>query len=86
MLISHLWQLKTVAFEHWCLICAILLEPIVGNHRHIKCESVEENSREYLKTDHFSEKALAYYGYARCLSVECHYAQCGGASRIVSHN
>ncbi len=21
----HLWQLKTVVFLHWCLICAILL-------------------------------------------------------------
>ncbi len=24
-LIRHLWQLKTVVFLHWCLICAILL-------------------------------------------------------------
>jgi len=24
-LIRHLWQLKTVVFQHWCLICAVLL-------------------------------------------------------------
>ncbi len=24
VLIRHLWQLKTVAFLHWCLICAVL--------------------------------------------------------------
>ncbi len=24
MLIRHLWQLKTVVFLHWCLICAVL--------------------------------------------------------------
>jgi hypothetical protein len=22
----HLWQLKTVVFLHWCLICAVLLD------------------------------------------------------------
>ncbi len=25
VLIRHLWQLKTVVFMHWCLICAVLL-------------------------------------------------------------
>ena len=25
VLIRHLWQLKTVVFLHWCLICAALL-------------------------------------------------------------
>jgi hypothetical protein len=25
VLIGHLWQLKTVVFMHWCLICAVLL-------------------------------------------------------------
>jgi hypothetical protein len=25
-LIRHLWQLKTVLFLHWCLICAVLLQ------------------------------------------------------------
>jgi hypothetical protein len=32
-LIRHLWQLKTVVFMHWCLICALLLNPSckVGN-------------------------------------------------------
>jgi hypothetical protein len=25
VLIRHLWQLKTVVFLHWCLICAVLL-------------------------------------------------------------
>jgi|APCry1669193128_1035447.scaffolds.fasta_scaffold272129_1 hypothetical protein len=24
MLIRHLWQLKTIASSHWCLICAVL--------------------------------------------------------------
>ncbi len=24
-LIRHLWQLKTVVFLHWCLICAVVL-------------------------------------------------------------
>jgi hypothetical protein len=26
-LIRHLWHLKTVVFLHWCLICAVLLDP-----------------------------------------------------------
>jgi hypothetical protein len=26
VLIRHLWQLKTVVFLHWCLICAVLLQ------------------------------------------------------------
>ncbi len=26
VLIRHLWQLKTVAFLHWCLICTFLLD------------------------------------------------------------
>jgi len=25
VLIRYLWQLKTVVFLHWCLICAVLL-------------------------------------------------------------
>jgi hypothetical protein len=25
-LIRHLWQLKTIVFLHWCLICAVLLD------------------------------------------------------------
>ncbi len=25
VLIRHLWQLKTIVFLHWCLICAVLL-------------------------------------------------------------
>jgi hypothetical protein len=25
VLIRHLWQLKTVVFLHWCLICGVLL-------------------------------------------------------------
>ncbi len=25
VLIRHLWQLKTVVFLHWCLLCALLL-------------------------------------------------------------
>ncbi len=25
MLIGHKWQLKTVAFLHWCILCAVLL-------------------------------------------------------------
>ncbi len=24
-LVRHLWQLKTVIFLHWCLICCVLL-------------------------------------------------------------
>ncbi len=26
--IRHLWQLKTVCFLQWCLICAVLLGPL----------------------------------------------------------
>ncbi len=26
LLIKHLWQLKTVVFQHWCIICAVLLQ------------------------------------------------------------
>jgi hypothetical protein len=30
--IRHLWQLKTVVFLHWCLICSILfLMPTIGD-------------------------------------------------------
>ncbi len=25
----HLWQLKTIVFLHWCLICAVLLKPLM---------------------------------------------------------
>ncbi len=28
VLIRHLWQLETVVFLHWCLLCAILLRKI----------------------------------------------------------
>jgi len=28
MLIRHLWQLKTVVFLHWCLICTVLLSEV----------------------------------------------------------
>ncbi len=28
MLIRYLWQLKTVVFLQWCLICAVLLEDL----------------------------------------------------------
>ncbi len=29
MLVRHQWQLKTVDFLHWCLICAILLINVI---------------------------------------------------------
>jgi hypothetical protein len=30
VLIRHLWQLKTVVFMHWCLICVVLLaDPVL---------------------------------------------------------
>ncbi len=29
LLIRHLWQLETVVFLHWCLICALLLPRLV---------------------------------------------------------
>ncbi len=35
VLIRHLWQLKTVVFLHWCLICVVLLY----NHRNLYCVS-----------------------------------------------
>ena len=28
MLIRHLWQLETIVFLHWCLICTVPLNPI----------------------------------------------------------
>jgi hypothetical protein len=28
VLIRHLWQLQTVVFLHWCLICAVLLDTL----------------------------------------------------------
>ncbi len=31
VLIRHLWQLKTVVFLHWCLICVVLFDE-VGYH------------------------------------------------------
>jgi hypothetical protein len=32
VLIRHLWQLKKVAFLHWCLIRAALYDKISGQH------------------------------------------------------
>ncbi len=34
VLIKHLWQLKTVVFLHWCLICALLLLMSVALQSH----------------------------------------------------
>jgi hypothetical protein len=31
VLIRHLWQLKTVVFLHWCIICTVLLKKIPFN-------------------------------------------------------
>ncbi len=31
MLIRHLWQLKTIVFLHWGIICAVLLVAIGVN-------------------------------------------------------
>ena len=31
VLIRHLWQLKTVVFLHWCLLCAVLLNESVNS-------------------------------------------------------
>ncbi len=28
VLIRHLWQLNTVAFLHWCLICTVLMASV----------------------------------------------------------
>jgi hypothetical protein len=28
VLIRHLWQLKTVVFLHWCIICSVLLAQV----------------------------------------------------------
>jgi hypothetical protein len=28
VLIRHLWQLKTVVFQHWCPICAVLFDDL----------------------------------------------------------
>jgi hypothetical protein len=30
VLTRHLWQLKTIAFMHWCLICVVLLASVQG--------------------------------------------------------
>jgi hypothetical protein len=32
VVIRHLWQLKTVVFLHWCLICAILIYTFSVTH------------------------------------------------------
>ncbi len=33
VLIRQLWQLKTVAFLHWCLICIVLLNDVLKNYK-----------------------------------------------------
>jgi hypothetical protein len=32
-LVRHLWELETVIFLHWCLICAVLLPWLHGAYR-----------------------------------------------------
>ncbi len=32
VLIRHLWQLETVVFLHWCIICAVLLLVVIKTH------------------------------------------------------
>ncbi len=42
-LITHFWQIKTVVFLRWCLICAVLLpkwsniciRPVITNHSQV---------------------------------------------------
>ncbi len=41
VLIGHLWQLKTVVFLHWCLICAVLLSHVVTKFLAIKSQLTE---------------------------------------------
>ncbi len=55
VLIRHLWQLKTVAFLHWCLICAILL--FVCKHFLLETSS-GQSSNLYLNVVHFSPPVL----------------------------
>ncbi len=33
VLIRHLWQLKNVVFQHWCLICPVLFHENISTHR-----------------------------------------------------
>ncbi len=35
VLIRHLWQLKTVVFLHWCLLCTV---PLVGAKHGAACK------------------------------------------------
>ncbi len=44
----HLWQLKTVVFLHWCLICAILMLELQNLDK-----SGDQSSNLYLNGVHF---------------------------------
>ncbi len=49
-LIRNLWQLKTV-FLHWCLICAVPLDIMLGNSEKVK--KIVEKMQEIVKMPNF---------------------------------
>ncbi len=45
VLIRHLWQLKTVIFLHWCLLCAVLFDEL-GYHQKLNDQKTQKNVKE----------------------------------------
>ncbi len=50
VLIRHLWQLKTVIFLHWCLIRAVLLEPLEGRTEKVNKIMFRIKKQKWFKT------------------------------------
>ena len=49
VLIRHMWQLKTVVFLHWCLICALLLSMLKNIFYVRKCNKTQGCMKEAFK-------------------------------------
>ncbi len=54
VLIRHLWQLKTVVFLHWCLICALLFTKGDSSSK----GSIHQKSDNSSKYDSLSKVAI----------------------------
>ncbi len=66
VLIRHLWQLKTVVFLHWCLICTVLFSvTTLGIYPREKCTVVEKNFWRYSLGNLYSRNIISnnYHKY-----------------------
>ncbi len=69
VLIGHLWQLETVVFLQWCLICAVLLGPLC-------CVVI-------MSVASAIDNLSAVYASAECNNL-AHYAESRGAPMSLS--